>query len=140
MDLKRHLRYENEVEIQTLPEDSNFQGKLSPILGINCAHAKWAAYTDLLVPEAIPDEPPSPRSYWIDLHPIEGAGRESGFIPEESPEPFSYWIDLRPIGGLVAEVAPEPTSIFLELHPLDDSSTPEISPSPTELKLELLEL
>lgn len=94
------------------------------------------------IPEKIPDEPPSPRSYWVDLHHIEDPAHGSGSIPEESPVPLSYWIDLRPIGDykdLIPEVAPEPTSTFLDLCPLDDSSIPEISPSPAEIMLELHE-
>ncbi|KZP14212.1 hypothetical protein FIBSPDRAFT_896832, partial [Athelia psychrophila] len=100
------------------------------------------------VPETIPADPPSPPSYWIDLHPIEDAksdhlGHENGLIPEEPPMPLSYWIDLRPIeyyGPLVPEIAAEPTSVFLELHPLEDSSAPSIPPSPAEVALESYEL
>lgn len=99
-------------------------------------------------PGIIPDEPPSPRSHWIDLHSIEGTGadylgHENERIPEEPPAPSSYWIDLRPIedsGILVPEVAPDPTSMFLEVHPLVDLPAPEVAPSPTEFTLQLHEL
>lgn len=161
----RDLQLEDEAEtveeeIYSPSEGSNPEGKVIYISNVNCAHAKCVAYTDLSsasssvhqalgsttslsVPGTIPDEPPSPQSYWIALHPIEDTTHERGCIPEEPPVPLSHWIDLRPVEdykGLVPEVAPDPTSTFLDLFPLDDSSIPEISPSPADFMLELHEL
>ncbi|KZP14184.1 hypothetical protein FIBSPDRAFT_959903 [Athelia psychrophila] len=63
----------------------------------------------------IPEIPPSPRSHWIDLHPIddfqhhdlrskslsanspEQAIYDRHTVPEEPPAPLSYWIDLHAI-------------------------------------------
>lgn len=145
-------------DIHSPPEGSNLEGRLGPIPGVNCAHAKCGACADLplesssvhqaiesttsqSVPRTIPDEPPSPRSYWIDLHPIEDAGY--GHISEVPPVPLSHWIDLRPIDDckdLIPEVVPEPASTFLDLHPLEDSSVFEVPPTPAEFTLDLHEL
>ncbi|KZP15482.1 hypothetical protein FIBSPDRAFT_1048126 [Athelia psychrophila] len=138
--LKRDLRFEDELAkegIQTTPESGNTEG--------SSVYQALTSSTFAPEPGTIPDEPPSPLSYWIDLHHIEGAkadplGHENGLIPEEPPTPLSHWIDLRPIEdheSLVPDVAPEPTSTFLELYPLDHSAVPEVPPFPAEFTLEL---
>ncbi|KZP15486.1 hypothetical protein FIBSPDRAFT_867234 [Athelia psychrophila] len=149
--LRRDLRLEDEA--QPDPEGA---------LSIPEHHLEVAADPEIAIknpentpsaPGIIPDEPPSPRSYWIDLHPIEDLyskmgppGQDSGgFVPVEPPEPLSHWIDLQPIdvyGNSVPEIHPEPSSLFMELHPLDEESTasaPEAPPSPAEVTLELHE-
>lgn len=144
--LIRVLQFEDDAtvvneEIHSPPEGNNLEGNVSPIPYANCAHAKCAAYTDLSLASSsehqalanttsqnehgiIPDEPPSPRSYWIDLNPIEDTAHERRCIPEEPPVPLSCWIDLRPIEdykGLIPEIAPEAPSTFLDLRPLEDT-------------------
>lgn len=61
-------------------------------------------------------------------------------IPEEPPSPISYWIDLHPLDDCikdVPEISPEPLCLRLDLHPLDDAnSTPEVSPSALTFRLE----
>ncbi|KZP12889.1 hypothetical protein FIBSPDRAFT_961064 [Athelia psychrophila] len=143
--LMRDLQLEDEAEtveeeIYSPSEGSNPEDLSSASSSV---HQALGSTTSLSVPGTIPDEPPSPQSYWIALHPIEDTTHERGCIPEEPPVPLSHWIDLRPVEdykGLVPEVAPDPTSTFLDLFPLDDSSIPEISPSPADFMLELHEL
>jgi len=105
-----------------------------------------------------PERVPSPRSYWIDLHPINDytdAGPLSKLssdvwptqsVPEAPPVPFSYWIDLFPVGDSdgkesIPDVSPEPASFNLELHPeaaltaiqeADDTRSAFVTESPLE--------
>ncbi|KAF7974777.1 hypothetical protein HWV62_11253 [Athelia sp. TMB] len=92
---------------------------------------------------SIPEWLPSPRSFWVDLHPIEdfighdsdslstnSSRKATGSIPEEPPIPLSYWIDLHPLEYADRDsipTAPEPKSLFLQLKPVDDSG-PEMRP------------
>lgn len=143
-----------------LTSEEEFGGKLKQNMRINYSDAKHWTYIDNLSadfsarlalassPGPIPDGTPSPLSHWVDLHPIENsiAGHlthQRNLIPEEPPLPLSHWIDLHTIedwANLTPEIAPEPTSMFLELHPLQRSSLPEESSSPTEITLHLYEL
>ncbi|KZP23275.1 hypothetical protein FIBSPDRAFT_1042989 [Athelia psychrophila] len=147
---KRDLQFENEAysagtaDTQSPSEGGNLEDIPFESSSVRQTLAGSASHNE---PGLIPDEPPSPQSYWIDLRPIEDAkadspGRENGRIPEEPPVPSSYWIDLHPIedsGILAPEVAPDPTSMFLELHPLIDLPAPEVAPSPVEVTLQLHE-
>ncbi|KAF7965675.1 hypothetical protein HWV62_42364 [Athelia sp. TMB] len=57
--------------------------------------------------------------------------RRTRHVPEAPPEPLSYRIDLFPLGDIkesIPDVAPQPASLFLELHPgSEQPSLPEIS-------------
>ncbi|KAF7966077.1 hypothetical protein HWV62_40208 [Athelia sp. TMB] len=68
------------------------------------------------------------------------SGRATGSIPEEPPIPLSYWIDLHPVEDSdhdsISTAAPEPNSLFLNLQQLDDLA-PEVPPSPVDLTLDL---
>lgn len=139
----RDLQFEDEEtvvneDIHSPPEGSNLEDLP---LESSSVHQAIESTTSQSVHGTIPDEPPSPRSYWIDLHPIEDAGY--GHISEVPPVPLSHWIDLRPIDDckdLIPEFVPEPASMFLDLHPLEDSSVFEVPPSPAEFTLDLHEL
>ncbi|KZP15483.1 hypothetical protein FIBSPDRAFT_958823 [Athelia psychrophila] len=134
--LRRDLRFEDVVEtvakeeIQHHSESGNLEAPTDISFASSSTDQALKNSTSRIVPGTIPDVPPSPLSYWIDLRPIEEAkadhlGHENRLLPEELPVPLSYWIDLRPIedlAGLVLEVSPKPTSMSLELHPLDDFS------------------
>ncbi|KAF7976641.1 hypothetical protein HWV62_5959 [Athelia sp. TMB] len=59
-------------------------------------------------------------------------------VPEAPPEPLSYRVELRPIADFeqdVTEAPPEPLALFLDRHPVDESATPEVSPSALEFEL-----
>lgn len=103
--------------------------------------------------EPITERPPSRRSVWVDLRPIEDfldhdsnsrslnpSGRTTGLIPKKPPIPLSYWIDLHPLGDSghdsIPTAAPEPNSLFLNLQQLDGLA-PEVPPSPVDLTLDL---
>lgn len=46
-------------------------------------------------------------------------------IPEEPPEPQSYWIELHDVEDFeqgIPDVPPEPTSLDLDLYPYDDAN------------------
>lgn len=84
--------------------------------------------------ELIPEISPSPRSHWIELHPIdnfqhrdarseslsvnslEEAIHDIHAVPEEPPAPLSYWIDLHPVDASILESASSPELPFLALH------------------------
>ncbi|KZP15480.1 hypothetical protein FIBSPDRAFT_1048124 [Athelia psychrophila] len=124
--LIRVLQFEDEAtvvneEIHSPPEGNNLE---DISLASSSEHQALANTTSQNEHGIIPDEPPSPRSYWIDLNPIEDTAHERRCIPEEPPVPLSCWIDLRPIEdykGLIPEVAPEAPSTFLDLRPLEDT-------------------
>ncbi|KZP14210.1 hypothetical protein FIBSPDRAFT_1048970 [Athelia psychrophila] len=144
--LIRDLKFEDETEavakegIQSPHKGSDLEDLL---LASSLVHQALESTNSQSAHGTIPDESPSPRSYWIDLHPIEDTGYEHGYTSEEPPVPLSHWVDLCAIEdyeNLIPEAAPEPTSILLDLLPLDDSLIPEILPSPADFVLQLHEL
>ncbi|KZP28712.1 hypothetical protein FIBSPDRAFT_247175 [Athelia psychrophila] len=136
--LRRDLGFEDEAAVedtQTPPEGGT--GNLADA-DLSFAGSSSSAHETLTsVLGSVPDEPPSPLSYWIDLHPIEGAKTdphegESRIIPDEPPSPLSYWIDLHPIDDaevdlhgnenrFIPDEPPSPLSYWIDLHPIDDA-------------------
>ncbi|KZP28243.1 hypothetical protein FIBSPDRAFT_267324 [Athelia psychrophila] len=87
---------------------------------------------------AVPECAPEPQSQWIELHPVDSAVNN---ITESAPEPQSHWIDLVPIDDSMRgtfDAAPEPQSHWIDLYPqVDSSNIPESAPEPASIILEL---
>ena len=81
-------------------------------------------------PLGIPEEPPEPLSFEIDLFPLHELLDP---IPEHCPQPVSLDIDLHPLSDLVPpipDVAPETPSLVVDLHRAECNSPPS-SPEST---------
>ncbi|KAF7978211.1 hypothetical protein HWV62_1196 [Athelia sp. TMB] len=79
-------------------------------------------------PTRTPISPTSPKAL--------GEESDDDSIPESPPSPHNFGLDLHPIDPKsIPEVAPEPISIFLDLFPLDDSVIPDFSPNKLEFNL-----
>ncbi|KZP28260.1 hypothetical protein FIBSPDRAFT_1039685 [Athelia psychrophila] len=79
--------------------------------------------------DLVPEVPPEPQSYWIDIFPIDDS---LPAFPECAPEPQSQWIDLQPIdhANNIPESAPEPQSQWIDLVPIDECTCGTFNAAP----------